>query len=112
MRRLRENKTPEKRFHYRYVACNHAWDAAALMPDESDATARVLAEAGGWIKYRDPMGALRFYKALITRCGTTAIGKDAAARHWFKPESPKPNSNNDAPQDNGYTPPANTPPPV
>ncbi len=73
----------EKRFHYRYIAANLGWDAAELMPDESDKTAKVLCEAGTWLKDRDPETADRFYKALVNRCGTTALGKEADKLRWF-----------------------------
>ena len=72
-----------QRFHYRYLAADLAWDAADLMPDNSEATARALAEAGGWLKNRDPRAANRFYQALVLRCGATDLGRRAAARHWF-----------------------------
>ena len=71
------------RFHYRYLAANLAWEAAALMPDNNDGTARVLYEAGTWLKNRDPKSADRFYKALVKRCGTTELGKTAGKKHWF-----------------------------
>ena len=74
---------PEKRFHYRYQAADLAWEAATLMPDNSDETARVLCEAGGWLKYRDPKAADRFYKALVRRCRKTDIGEQANRMHWF-----------------------------
>lgn len=72
-----------QRFHYRYLAAELAWDATALMPDHSEATARALVEAGGWLKNRDPRAANRFYQALVRRCGATELGRRAAARHWF-----------------------------
>ena len=53
------------------------------MPDNSDETARVLCEAGGWLKYRDPKAADRFYKALVRRCRKTDIGEQANRMHWF-----------------------------
>ena len=81
---------PMKRYHYRYIAADHAWAAAGLMPDESDQTAGVLTEAGTWIKYTDPKAADRFYKALVRRCGTTALGKQAADLRWFPPMSDEP----------------------
>ena len=74
---------PQKRFHYRYTAADHAWAAAELMPDQDDATAEVLCEAGGWLKDRDPMAADRFYKALVRRCGRTDLGREADRRRWF-----------------------------
>jgi hypothetical protein len=63
----------------RYVAADHAWSAAQLMPDESDETARVLCIAGNWLIVDDPKAALRFYRALIDRCATTELGRKAAA---------------------------------
>jgi len=74
---------PNERFHYRYVAANLAWEAAELMPNQSDQTARVLATAGTWLKERDPKAADRFYKALVRRCGKTALGREAARIRWF-----------------------------
>jgi len=73
----------ERRFHYRYVAADHAWSAAGLMPDESDETARLLCTAGRWIQNRDPKAADRFYKALVRRCGTTKLGREADRLRWF-----------------------------
>jgi len=74
---------PHQRFHYRYRATGLAWEASQLMPDQNDETARVLCEAGTWLKLRDPRAADRFYKALVKRCGTTALGREAARRRWF-----------------------------
>jgi hypothetical protein len=84
LKRNAESKTePDKRFHYRYQAAELAWDAAKLMPDNSADTARVLCTAGSWLKYRDPDGADRFYKALVRRCRKTEIGAKADATRWF-----------------------------
>ncbi len=74
---------PDKRFHYRYQAADLAWAAAQLLPDNTDETARILCTAGGWLKYRDPQAADRFYKALVRRCRQTAIGARADELHWF-----------------------------
>jgi len=74
-----------KRWHYRYLAANWAWQAAELLPDESDETARVLCEAGSWLKGRDPQAAQRFYRALVRRCGKTELGREAARLRWFPP---------------------------
>ncbi len=82
-RRLRENSVPQKRFHYRYEAANHAWQAAELMPDQSDQTARVLCIAGSWLKDRDQQAADRFYKSLVRRCGKTQLGREADRLRWF-----------------------------
>lgn len=102
-RQLVEQQQPttiNERFHYRYLAANLAWDAAQLMPDNNDDTARVLCEAGTWLKNRDPKAADRFYKELVKRCGKTELGKAADKKRWFPPisepnratETPPPNS--------------------
>ncbi len=67
---------------YREVAVL-GWQAAKGMPDNSDETARVLCQAGAWIKYWSPKEADVFYKALVRRCGKTAIGKQADRMRWF-----------------------------
>ncbi|MDM8005720.1 MAG: hypothetical protein QUV05_06160 [Phycisphaerae bacterium] len=84
-RRLRQHVEPRKRWHYRYIAADLAWQAAELMPNESEETARLLCEAGSWIKARDPKAADRFYKALVRRCGKTELGKKADKLRWFPP---------------------------
>ena len=78
---------PNQRWHYRHVAANLAWEAVAWMPDEEIATAEALCEAGGWLKNKDPEAADRFYKALVARCSTTALGQAAAQLRWFPPPS-------------------------
>ena len=82
--------SPDRRFHYRYRACELAWQAAALMPDEDPSTAEVLCEAGRWLAYRDPPEADRFYKALVKRCGRTELGRRAESLKWFPPKDGKP----------------------
>jgi tetratricopeptide (TPR) repeat protein len=74
---------PNERYHYRFVAAAMGWQAALLMPDNSDATARVLCESGSWIKYLDPNRADVFYKSLVRRCRKTAIGDQADKMRWF-----------------------------
>jgi tetratricopeptide (TPR) repeat protein len=74
---------PEQRFHYRYQAAFLAWEAAKLMPNNADETARVLCTAGSWLKARDPDTADIFYKALVRRCRKTAIGAQADWMRWF-----------------------------
>ncbi len=84
VKRNEESKTdPDRRFHYRYLAAELAWDAAQLMPNNSDETARLLCAAGSWLKYRDADAADRFYKALVRRCRKTEIGAKADALRWF-----------------------------
>jgi len=74
---------PYKRYHYRYTAAELAWEAATMMPDNSDETARLLNEAGGWLKNRDPQAANRFYVALVKRCRNTELGRLADEKRWF-----------------------------
>jgi hypothetical protein len=83
MRSSSRNVDPEKRFHYRWQAAELAWEAAALLPDNSDETARMLCTGGSWIKRLDPQSADKFYKALVRRCRKTAIGKQADQMRWF-----------------------------
>ncbi len=82
-RAARHKTDPEARFHYRYQAASLAWEAAKLMPDNSDDTARVLWTAGSWLKNRDPQTADIFYKALVRRNRKTAIGMEADRIRWF-----------------------------
>jgi tetratricopeptide (TPR) repeat protein len=81
--RLADSVTPEKRWHYRYIAADYAWQAAELMPDGSDETAKVLCIAGTWLKGKDPEAADRFYKAMVIRCRNTELGKEADRLRWF-----------------------------
>lgn len=74
---------PDKRFHYRYIASELAWEATLLMPDENDETARRLCLAGIWHKNKDKYYADIFYKALVIRCGQTELGKEADRIRWF-----------------------------
>ncbi len=82
--RARRNRPkPDRRFHYRYLAADLAWEAAGLMPDQSEDTSRVLTVAGTWLKNIAPKEADRFYKALVHRCSKTQLGKEAQNRRWF-----------------------------
>ena len=84
LKRASEQKTdPDLRFHFRYQAAALAWEAAKLMPNNSNETARLLCAAGSWIKYTDPKAADLFYKTLVRRCRSTAIGAKADEIHWF-----------------------------
>jgi hypothetical protein len=71
------------RWHYRYLAAELAWEAARILPDNDDLTARVLCVGGTWLKYREPEEADRFYKALVRRCRKTPLGKEADRLRWF-----------------------------
>jgi hypothetical protein len=84
LRRDAEHKTdPDRRFHYRYQAAALAWEAAKLMPNNSDETARLLCIAGSWIKIADSQAADLFYKTLVNRCRKTAMGAKADEIRWF-----------------------------
>lgn len=84
IKRNEESKPePDKRYHYRYQAAELAWEAAKLMPNNSDDTARLLCTAGTWLKYLEPEAADRFYKALVRRCRKTEMGAKADKLRWF-----------------------------
>ncbi len=73
-----------------HVAADLAWRAAALLPDNDDRTAKLLNEAGSWLKLADDAAADRFYQAIERRCARTELGKEAIKRRWFVPvEQPK-----------------------
>ena len=42
-----------------------------------------MATAGSWLAKRDPKAADPFYKALVSCCSQTALGKAAEAKRWF-----------------------------
>jgi hypothetical protein len=82
--RCKQHKTdPEARYHYRYQAAFISWEAARLMPNNSEETAKALWSAGVWLKNRDPQTADIFYKALVRRCRKTALGEEADRIRWF-----------------------------
>lgn len=82
-RAVQHGPEPDRRFHYRYRAAELAKEAAGLLPDEDDETARILCLAGSWLKDRDPKAADLFYKLLVRRCGKTVIGAEADRLRWF-----------------------------
>jgi hypothetical protein len=79
----RHRPDPDTRFHYRYQAAFLAWEAAQLMPDNSEETARVLCLAGTWLKYLDPPTADLFYKSMVNRNRATPMGDEADRIRWF-----------------------------
>lgn len=83
LRASRHAADPEVRFHYRYHAALLAWNAAALLPDNDATTARILYDAGCWLKSRDPQTADLYYKALVQRCRGTELGDAADRQRWF-----------------------------
>lgn len=82
-RAMHHHPDPDEQFHYRYQAAFLGWEAAKLMPNDSDETARVLCTSGSWLKCRDAETADLFYKSLVRRCRNTDIGEAADLRRWF-----------------------------
>jgi len=80
----------EKRFHYRYYAAELMWQCAQLLPDNDELTAAALYKGGTFLMKRDPKAADRFYKALVRRCSSLPIGRQAETLHWFPSQTPKP----------------------
>ena len=77
--------SPNKRFHYRYIAAALGWKAAALLPDQSDELADVLNTSGSWIA-KDDKAADKFFQSIERRASKTALGRKAGAKHWFVPD--------------------------
>lgn len=80
---LQSRMAHEERFQYRYVAADMGWQAAQLMPNKSEETARVLGIAGCWLENEDPKAADRFYKAMIWRNWSTPLAREADKKRWF-----------------------------
>jgi len=81
-RAAQNDVVPEQRFHYRYQAASlkqeaakQGWEAAKLLPDNSDETAQILCLSGSWI---DPKPAAAYYHAILQRCRQTEIGEETA----------------------------------
>ncbi|QBG46158.1 hypothetical protein EGM51_01600 [Verrucomicrobia bacterium S94] len=72
---------PNRRFHYRQTAADHAGDAAALAWNRHQ-KAMILWSAGVWLKDRYPEEADRFYKKLA-RLHFQPLGKKADTLRWF-----------------------------
>jgi hypothetical protein len=58
---------PVKRFHYRYVAADHAFEAARLLPASSIQARQMLCKAFSWLSARDPKAAARYAREVIRR---------------------------------------------
>ena len=82
-RAMQHGPNPELRWHYRYTAASLAWEAAKLLPNNSEETAQVLCTSGSWIKLLDKERADLFYKSLVRRCRNTTIGREADRIRWF-----------------------------
>lgn len=77
---------PNRRFHYKWNAADLMWECAQLLPNNDELLAQALWYGGTYIASEDPKGADKFYKALVRRCGSLPIGKDAEKRRWFPPK--------------------------
>lgn len=86
-KRLAASKPSPDRFnHAVFVAAALAKKAAALLPDNTDELADVLNTAGNWLKgdyYGDDDEADKFFQLIERRASKTAIGREAATKHWF-----------------------------
>lgn len=69
----------------RFRAAMLAQNAASLLPNNDERTARILCTAGVWLRYRDPKTADSFYKSVVIRCPQTEIGKHCQELRWFPP---------------------------
>jgi tetratricopeptide (TPR) repeat protein len=93
--RLKKHSVPAIRRYYSiYLSADLGWRAAALMPDNDEQTARILNQAGNWLKARDDGAADRFYQAIERRCAKTDLGKEAIKRRWFVPVEEQANDQN------------------
>lgn len=72
----------------RFRAAMLVQNAASLLPNNDERTARLLCSAGVWLRYRDPKTADSFYKSVVIRCPQTEIGRRCAELRWFPPELP------------------------
>jgi len=70
----------------RFRAAMLAQNAASLLPNNDERTARLLCTAGVWLRYRDPKTADGFYKSVVIRCPKTSVGKLCGELRWFPPE--------------------------
>lgn len=70
----------------RFRAAMLAQNAASLLPNNDERTARLLCSAGVWLRYRDPKTADGFYKSIVIRCPQTETGKRCRELNWFPPE--------------------------
>jgi hypothetical protein len=67
-RRVKETApTPVKRFHYRYVAAQHALEASRLLPEGSPKVGEMLCAAHRWLAPRDPKAARPYAAELRKR---------------------------------------------
>lgn len=67
----------------RFRAAMLVQNAASLLPNNDERTARLLCTAGVWLRYRDPKTADSFYKSIVVRCPKTPTGKHCAELRWF-----------------------------
>ncbi len=80
-----QQPSPDRRWHYRWVASGLAAEAARLLPHQTEEKARALCLAGSWLKRSHPEEADVYYQELVRTCGQTALGREAERLRWFPP---------------------------
>lgn len=70
----------------RFRAAMLVQNAAGLLPNNDERTARLLCAAGFWLRYRDPKTADGFYKSIVIRCPQTETGMRCRELNWFPPD--------------------------
>ena len=68
------------------LAVDEVWQAAELLPDNSQALAELFCEAGKWTENCDEKTARALYDALVERCPDTKLGNSARELRWFPQE--------------------------
>lgn len=94
--RLNSLKQPANlRYHYRYIAAEHAWNASKLFPSGSEEMADALNSAGRWSSYSKERQkrAQAFYDAIESRCPQTVLGKKIlSSKNFTTDDGPLPRS--------------------
>lgn len=67
---------PDARFHYRYVAGEHVWQAVKLLPRAAPEAGPMLCHAAEWVLNRDPPAAQRFYREYLRRSAHSPVPGD------------------------------------
>lgn len=84
-RLLKLEQPAKERSHYRSTAAKYAWNAAKLLPDQTEHLAEILNTGGLWLQRLTDAEtrSQKFYNAIEGRCGNTVLGKQALARRGF-----------------------------
>lgn len=82
--RLAASRPRPERFQFVYTAWDLAGEAAALLPDQSDALAEVLCTSGTWLSNRDLERSSQRWFELLRRAHRTAVGRATRGRsRWW-----------------------------